>query len=507
MSNAAAAQPLDSAVLAQPASPPIHSLGHRAARGVAWMIAQNVLSKVVSTLGQIAIAVFLIDKDFGLAMLAWTFSIPATLIQQGGLKEVLIQRHRHFRRWGNPAFWMSMGLGLAGGAFMAISAPLAARWFHEPRLFGLLLVIAVLFPLESLSIVPMARIQADLRFRLVAVLTLAQAIVQTLLSILLAWQHFGPYSLLLPRLAVVAMTAVVCWWAATPALRPALQVRRWRFLVGDGARALGAYGCDLAAQYAPYLILSILYNVDAAGRYFFAFNLSLQTIVLVTLSLGGVLFPALTKMRGESGRQAQAFLRAVRLLGCIAIPACFLQAAAANPGMHLVFKSNWYVTIPLVQIMSIAMALRAVGRPAGALMQAQNRFGTQFRLALVSLVLFIVLATIGAWKFQELGVAMAVALHILIMDPIALYIAVRPGGFGWKDVRRALVGPFTLGIACVAPAALAGWFVPDFRGADVVRCLAIGAVAAMLYIPLFRVIVPDAWDEARGRVRALLGRA
>ena len=37
----------------------------------------------------------------------------------------------------------------------------------------------------------------------------------------------------------------------------------------------------------------------------------------------------------------------------IAIPACLLQAALADPAVHLLFKPQWYPAIPVIQLLSI----------------------------------------------------------------------------------------------------------------------------------------------------------
>jgi PST family polysaccharide transporter len=330
--------------------------------------------------------------------------------------------------------------------------------------------------------------------------------VQTGLTIALAATGFGPFSLVLPRLINALLTVIACWWMAFPPLRLKLQAHRWRFLISDGALAMGAYACDLAVIYGSYLILSISDGPTGVGLYYFAFNLSLQTIVLVTMSLGGVLFPALSKLGDEPFRQARAFLRAIRLLACIAVPACFLQAALADPGIRLLFHERWEASIPLVQILSMGMVLRAIARPAGSLMQAQGRFAAQFRVALASVGLFAVLGTIGAAQYGPLGVAVAVALHMLIIEPLNLYVALAGAGLGWRDIGTALAAPLALGAAVIAPAFAAGALMPHVDWVNLGRCVIILLVAAALYFPVFRWIVPDAWGEGVIRLRAVLGR-
>src|SRR5437870_1122481 len=74
---------------------PPAAVGRRTARGFAWLTAQTLGAKAVGFVGQIILAWYLAPDDFGLVGLALTVAAFAGLIQQAGLKEILIHRHRH----------------------------------------------------------------------------------------------------------------------------------------------------------------------------------------------------------------------------------------------------------------------------------------------------------------------------------------------------------------------------------------------------------------------------
>src|SRR6185503_17573621 len=154
------------------------ALGHKTARGLAWMISQTVLTKLVTTLGTLLLGKLLLDDDFGLAALAYAFSVIPSLVQQGGLREILIQRHHQFRRWANAAFWMSIAQGLVAGVLMAALAPIGSLMYGNSTFVGLLLVLAAVFPLDALLIAPQANLQNQMRFRSLAALELGKAVGQ-----------------------------------------------------------------------------------------------------------------------------------------------------------------------------------------------------------------------------------------------------------------------------------------------------------------------------------------
>lgn len=485
------------------------SLTHRTSRGFAWMISQAMATKVVTAVGQIIVAWYLLPEDFGVISIAFMFSIFPLLIQQGGLKEVLIARHAHFRRWANSAFWMSMVLGLAGGVVMAAVAPVAAHLYQQPVLTGLLLVIAVLFPLESISIVPLAHMQGQMRFRLVAAMEMGKALLLTALTIVLAWWGFGPYSLIVPRVVVSVIVAVVCWSVAPVSLRGRPQMRRWRFLISDGTLVIAANACDYMMQYVGPFLLSLSEDTAIVGLFWFASYHSTQATALITYQLGSVLLPALSKLHFEPERQTDAFLRAVRMLACIAMPACLLQAALIDPVVHLLFPAKWWDAIVLLQVLSIGMAMRAAGWPAIAMLQAQRRFATRMGLAVVSLATLAALVVAGMRLDEQnpaRGAAIGAALQMFIIEPFVLYLAVHPMGHGWRRVGSALLIPAAIAIGTVAPAALAAWGIGALKGRHLWQCVVIVLIAMALYLPLLWFFAPAVWVEARDRLAVLLRR-
>jgi PST family polysaccharide transporter len=89
-------------------TPPKPSLARRTASGFVWMTTQSLGLKLLSAASQLALAWLLQPTEFGLIGLAYAVTGFTALIQQAGLREILVQRHNRFRRWSNAAFWMSL---------------------------------------------------------------------------------------------------------------------------------------------------------------------------------------------------------------------------------------------------------------------------------------------------------------------------------------------------------------------------------------------------------------
>jgi PST family polysaccharide transporter len=242
------------------------------------------------------------------------------------------------------------------------------------------------------------------------------------------------------------------------------------------------------------------------GVYYFAFNLSLQTAMLLALNLDAVLMPVLSKLKDDVPRQRDAFLSAARAVALVGVPVCFLQAAVAGPAIRLVFDPKWYGAVHVLQVLSVGMALRVVTHPAQTLMRAQGRFATLTWLNAIGAIAFVAVTAVAAAGASDATaaawVALAVAGFFAVEGPGYALAAIRPAGGTWRDVTGIYAVP--LGLA--AAAAAAGWLVGRLlpaaggRGVAAVQMAVVGGTFAAVYVAGVWLIAPPALHDLLGRL-------
>ena len=486
------------------AKPPEITVADVAARGMAWLFGQTVVTKLVNLAGQVALACLLAVEDFGLVALAYLSGIIAGVLGQAGLREVLVRRHRRFNLWANPAFWMSVCFGLGGLAVMVLSAPLFAWIFDERQLLVMILILSVPVLVDRLSTVPLSLLQAQMRFRMVATIGLVGNVGQMVLTVVFAWLGCEAYSFIWSRLIMAVMLTAVYWTVARVPVRLDLQLRRWRYLICDTGLVFVSTLLSMAVQQGDYLVLGLMFSKGVVGLYFFAFNLSSQTAFFFLSNLGHILFPALSNI-DDPQRQTAAFLRASRLTALVAMPLCCLQAALADPVFRVLFDPKWVGAIPLMQVLSLAMIGRMLGWQATHLIKARGRFDIFLKLMVVFTATFFALVILGAWWAGAFGVAVAAAVHFTISGLVNLYVAIRPTGAGWRDLYRVLVPPSAAAGLSVGAAAAAAELLPQVDGRDWLRIGVICLVSAVLGISLIWWFAGDDCRDLIERVRQASG--
>src|SRR5665213_950710 len=475
------------------------TLRARAMSGIIWVGLQSIAARLTGIVGQVILARFLLSAaDFGLIGLSLTFSTFGLLFQQSGIREVLVQRQRGFNRWANAAFWMSLALGIFGGAATLACAPAAARIFKQPRLLGLLVVVAATLPVNALAVVPIAKLQKELQFKRLSAVMAGEAVALTLLTILFAYIGWGPYCVVAAQLAVAFLRLPFLWTLERITVSRSLDFHYWRFLFGDSVMVLASGFAIAMVTQGDYIALGIFRSASDVGIYYFAFNLSLQLHTLLSAAFVNVLLAALSRLQSDKTRQKQAFLSVTRLLASVGIPLCFFQAAFARPLIEFVFGAKWQAAVPLLQVFCVGVGFRLATGPAYGMLKAQGRFRAYFMYAFSYCVLFEASVMLGAWLGGPLPVTIIAASFMILFDPIIIYLSIRGGISGLYELAAVYFAPVVAGLAAVAVSAaiargLLGRFDgPAAGGAKLIvgfACLALG------YPALSKLIAPSRWDE------------
>jgi PST family polysaccharide transporter len=254
------------------------------------------------------------------------------------------------------------------------------------------------------------------------------------------------------------------------------------------------------------MVLGLIHPPEVGGLYFFAFNLSIQTIVLFALSSYGVLFSTLSRLRTEPERQTAAFLSSARALALVGVPVCLMQAALADAGVRSLFAAKWYAAIPIIQVLSVGMAIRILAWPSTGFLNASGRFVTFAMTQGVGAVVFLAaVVTAARWagpSYAPLAVATAAAAFFTIEGPACFCLALR--GRQSKGVLRVAFDTYSRPLLAGAVAGGAAWAASAVlpatsRGANVLRLLTGGVAGAVVFAMILRWLAPEVLAELRRR--------
>ena len=483
-------------------------LGRQVTTGFAFMLLQTVGVRFARFGGSFVLAWLLFPDDFALFGLASTLPMFVAVIRSAGLKDILISRREKLHRWVNPAVWMSATIGFGCGLFLVLAAPLLGWFFQRTEVVGLILIFAITIPIQSLTQVPEAILLSKLRFKRIAMIEAGSSVLLLALTIYYAWCGLGAISFVLPMLNVALLRAAYVWSLVRPRVQSRPELKRWKYLYGESIRLISADFARTLAFQADYLILGrAMPSQPVVGHYYYAFQLSNQTTMLLARNLDTVLFPALSSIGDDPERHARAAVRVLRSMAVLGIPLCFCQAAGAEPLVHAVLPERFYPSIPFMIILSIGMAPRLLMPLCSALIRSKARFRTLSVLSWVFAGSVVTLAITGVTLYGAIGLACAVSFAFAFSTMIFLWSALH----GLGNIPRTFVSILTLPLLGGGASAITGWYISTLLPSDgvvqnLIRLGVVVIVTALIYAPLVILFERDIIRDMSYRVRKLVRR-
>ncbi|RYX84572.1 hypothetical protein EON83_09490 [bacterium] len=474
-------------------------LGKRTTTGFVWLLAQSVLSKVVALVAQLLWTRFLSPADLGLFTIAYAITLGVGWMQEAGTREVLVRRPRHYERRVNSAFWLTMCTAVGGYTFLWALSPLLEQFYQRPHL-AFLVRIALLSPMfMSLSNVAQAKIEIDMRFDLLARLNLACLVAQSFITVGLAAAGAGALSFVIPIALIPMGRCLYLYSVARPPIHLKLESAKWKYLLSGIGLLIVAGACNFVLWQGDNIILGRLVLPAELGLYAFAYNLSQQTLFLLSNNINSVLLPALSRLNLERERQLDVYMRSIRALAVVGALLCLLPGIVSPALIGVFFHANWADAAPILMILSVGMAIRVVDTTGDALLKAQGRFSTLTTLSIAQALTFAVAGYFAARLYGAVGMASAVTICIALFGPLRVYLAVKTIGGSPGSVFGIFGGSFALfGISQVGPYLLARWLFPDSPLANLVIPVVLGTI---IYFVLLRFLAPALWNDMLSRVK------
>jgi O-antigen/teichoic acid export membrane protein len=406
----------------------------RAAHGFAWVFAWRMATRVMGLGSTLVLVRLLAPAEFGIVAIAMSFIQSIDQFSQIGVEEALIRLPAPEQRTYDTAFTM-IALRCALIAVLVTAAALpVARFFGEPRLTPIMLVIAgvsLIAGFENIGVQDFRReMRFDQEFIFQAVPRLAGII--TTVFIALVWRN---YWALVIGTSVTRVTRVAMSYAIHP-MRPRFSLAAWRDLIGFSLWTWAICVARVLRDQPTTFIIGRALGPAKVGMLAVGGEIAQLPSSEIVLPMGRSMFSAFALAK-RSGEDVEAIFR--RLVGATAIvtlPASIGLALVAAPLVRLMLGPAWIDAIPLLQVIAVGSAFGIFGQACHAQFDAFGMLRQDF-----SVILFIaaarvvmLLALVPAYGLEGGAAGLAVSLAL---EPVA-YLVLK-----WWSLHfslRALVG-------------------------------------------------------------------
>jgi O-antigen/teichoic acid export membrane protein len=296
---------------------------------------------IAQLLGMVILARLLSPSDFGVVAMAWLVTGFADIFHNLGTKAAVIQRRELPSALLDSVFWLNASFGLAIAALIALLAPLIAVAMREPKLTGVLWLLALAFPIRSLGLVQQGLLERASRFRSVALIECGAAFAGLATGVLAALAGCGVYSLV--SQAVVAWIVVTAglWVASTwrPAWRCSLALIRE--IAGFSGSLVGFSIVNYFACHIDTVLIGRFLGATELGYYNLAYRLMVWPLQNVSGVVARALFPALSSLQDHKQRLRRAYVRAAAAVFLLTAPLTLGLFVLREPFVLALMGERW----------------------------------------------------------------------------------------------------------------------------------------------------------------------
>jgi len=431
--------------------------------GVLWLFSGSGFQSVFRILVLVVLSRLLTAADFGIVSASWVVVEFSKIFYQLGIGPAIVQRPQlnddHLR----TGFTVSLTLGIIVGAAIALLAPLLALFFRIEGLAPVLQVIALIFPLQGMSVVAQSLLRRDLQFRKLSIIqAVAYALGYGGAGITFALLGFGVWSLVFANIAREGLTTLLLLLYRDHSRRPQFRPAIFRELAHfGGGQTMSQMGNYFASQ-GDYFVVGRWLGAEALGFYSRAYQMMTLPVSVLGWALEQVLFPSMSRLQDNPKRLLEAYRRSLSLIALIIMPLSALLIILAPEVIRVFLGPGWEATVFPFQILTVGMLFRighkiinALTRAAGAVYQNAWR---QWVYA-VCVVGGAILGSRWGISVVSLLVLGALLVNFLLMAQLSLNCVPMSWRMFAKTQLSAL--PPTLVVVVVA-----GLLTPVLRGLD-----------------------------------------
>lgn len=322
----------------------------------------------------------------------------------------------------------------------------------------------------------------ELDFKFISITSVIGAVLGFLLSVILAWQNFGVYSLVFGQLFMY----LVMQSAFTVA-----GMRRQRIMFYFNYREIKDFikigGYQLGSQILDYL--TVKFDVFLIGRLFGMENLAVYSLakefitrpaIGFTTLVSSVASAAFAKIQNDLSLIKEKYGEIMKLLMFIAFPIYMGFFLFADPIVELLYDKEFSEVAVFIRILTLSGIVTAIGAPVGIITIALGRTDLGFRWTIVRIIISVSAVLISSlFGFRAVGYSLIVVaiLSFFLYWALVLYPA---SGIRLNELIRMFDKEFYLSVATATPFLIL-LFIPQVSLMIYLTC---GIIYGVLYLGL-----------------------
>ena len=413
------------------------SLTQKTVKGFFWAYTSFLGGKGLNFLTTVILARLLLPAEFGLVGYCLVVIQYVDILNSAGIDTALIARREKVEEAANAAFVANILFGIGCFIITWLIAPLVATFFKAPEIVPLFRALGLSLPLTGLGVVPDTMLKREMKFQMSIISDIGRNFMKGAASVIFALLGWGVWSLVWGQVIGVLTGSLISWVVAR--WKPTWKFDReaTRSIVGYGSHIILLETAGAFRNNVDYLLVGRILGAASLGFYTMAYRMPELIIRSLNYVIGDVSLPALASVQSDRPKLQKFYFGYLRFLSMFVFPVGVGLAFTAPVFIPLFLSDKWIPAIAPTSLISIALAITALGFVPGVLYKAISRPDVLNKLALSKMPIAVVVLWYST-RWGIVGVAAGQILIALISLSMDMGIVNRIMHYRFHDLSNAI---------------------------------------------------------------------
>ncbi len=357
-----------------------------------------------------------------------------------GVGAALVQSPKNWNRIAPTGLTLTLVFGVVASVAIVSMAGLIADALHHPDLTPMIRALAIALMISALSTIPAAYLRRALDFRRRILPEALGAATRAVLTVVLAINGLGVWSLIYGQLAAAIVMTTLYWWVARTAVRIEFDRSEAVALIRFGLPVSAVTLLAFAIYNVDYLAIGLRLGDEELGLYTVAYRLPELLVLNLCVVISEVLFSSLSRLQHDRAAVAQHYLQVLTVVVALTAPISVALAAAAPAVIGTLFGPTYSSAAPVLAVLALYTLIYSASFHSGDVYKALRRPTTLTAIEVVKLATMVV----PIWWAAGHGIVMVafVLLTIEIVHFVARMWVLGPvAGLPLRETLRAVSRP------------------------------------------------------------------
>lgn len=435
----------------------LNSLRKKTLMGMQWSLMGTVGNSVLQMVVMVVITRLIAPEEFGVLAMAQLFVQFATFFANFGVGTAMLRKKELTDEDMAAGFWCGMAISAVIALIMFFLAPYSTYLLDSPKMVTVVRLLSLNFVINGLGIVSLARLQRQMRFGFLALVTIGSYVLgYGLVGIPLALKGYGAFALVYCMLLQTAIRFGAQFIAAHHRICPPRNKGLYQEILAFGGQHSFAGFLSFLGSSVDRFMLGRWGGAETLGIYSRSSQLINYPIQFLSGSVTRVLFPGFSSIQKDVVRMQTVFLSSLSMMSFVLVPVACFASLTSRDLILLAFGDQWVTGWPALTAYAWIAPLSVLSMMGMIVNDIIGKQIYRIRIHLEALVIFVVTIWFGL-RFGLKGVALAVVCghayrfvftevlvgRLLLLRKMAILRVL-----GWPVATAGIVSLIPLAVLC-----------------------------------------------------------